>query len=51
MERFTRVEGVAAGWLKNSGISGAETVGRGAETVGSYLVGRTTGPVGGVLLL
>jgi len=33
---FTRAGGAAAGWLRNSGISGAGTMGQRAETVGSY---------------
>jgi len=31
----TRAGGAAAGWLRNSGISGAGTMGQRAETVGS----------------
>jgi len=34
--RFTQVEGVVAGSLKNCGILGAGTVGQGAKTMGSY---------------
>jgi len=33
---FTHDEGTSAGWLKNSGILSAGTVGQGAETMGSY---------------
>ena len=36
--RFTQVEGVVAGSLKNCGILGAGTVGQGAKTMGSYTV-------------
>jgi len=36
---FTQHEGGCAGWLRNSGISGAGTMGQGAETVGSYTGG------------
>jgi len=37
---FTPDKEICAGWLKNCGMSGAGTVGQGAETMESYSCGR-----------
>jgi len=51
MTLFTPEKEAAAGWLKNYGTLGSKTMGLRAETVGSYLAIRTTGPIGGRVLL